>query len=353
MRVRSKFLPTPQPSAVTRSASSLFSSTFAVDTPSVFSTLPRSGRIAWRARSRPCFAEPPAESPSTTNSSLVIDPGLVQSASLPGRLTRPAVGPLRTTSACAARLASRARADRMMRATIASAIDWLLFSQCSRPGPHQAVDRRHHFGIVEAILGLALELRLLDEHRQDAGHAFANVFGGERHALRRQVVRLDVIADRLAEPGAQAVLVRAARSGRDAVDVAAQVLVGRFGPLQDELDLDAVLFLERERRFVHRLGVPLGDDLLQVVDEAFFVLEHVLLAGGLVLERDLDAAMQVAGDLEPLADHLRVELDLRENLRVGLEEHRRAGAARRADLLQAAGRLALLEGHLGTDGRRA
>ena len=119
-------MPTPQPSAVTRSASSLFSSTFAVDTPSVFSTLPRSGRIAWRARSRPCFADPPAESPSTTNSSLVIDPGLVQSASLPGRLTRPAVGPLRTTSACAARLASRARADRMMRATIASAIDWLL-----------------------------------------------------------------------------------------------------------------------------------------------------------------------------------------------------------------------------------
>ena len=41
-----------------------------------------------------------------------------------------------------------------------------------------------------------------------------------------------------------------------------------------------------------------------------------------------------------------VEFDLREDLRIGLEEHRRAGAARRADLLQAAGRLALLEGHL-------
>ena len=92
-----------------------------------------------------------------------------------------------------------------------------------------------------------------DEHRQDAGQALADVFGGERHALGRQVVRLDVVADRLADAGAQAVLVRAADAGRDAVDVAAKVLVGRLGPLQHELDLDAVFFLERERRFVHRL----------------------------------------------------------------------------------------------------
>ena len=66
--------------------------------------------------------------------------------------------------------------------------------------------------------------------------AFANVFGGERHAFRRQVVRLDEVADRLAEAGAQPVLVRAARSGRDAVDVRAQVLVGAFRPLQHEIE---------------------------------------------------------------------------------------------------------------------
>ena len=33
-----------------------------------FSTLrifPLSGRIAWKRRSRPCFADPPADSPST------------------------------------------------------------------------------------------------------------------------------------------------------------------------------------------------------------------------------------------------------------------------------------------------
>ncbi len=117
----SKFLPRPHPSAVTRSESSLFSSTFASDALSVFNTLPRSGRIAWRARSRPCFADPPAESPSTMKISLPSLLELVQSLSLPGRLRRVDVALLRDTSACAARLASRARAARMMRATMASA----------------------------------------------------------------------------------------------------------------------------------------------------------------------------------------------------------------------------------------
>ena len=36
--------------------------------------LPRSGRIAWVARSRACLAEPPAESPSTMKSSVPVAP---------------------------------------------------------------------------------------------------------------------------------------------------------------------------------------------------------------------------------------------------------------------------------------
>ena len=49
----------------------------------VFRILPRSGITAWNSRLRACFAEPPAESPSTRNSS---DVGscFAQSASLPG-----------------------------------------------------------------------------------------------------------------------------------------------------------------------------------------------------------------------------------------------------------------------------
>ena len=39
---------------------------------SVFNTLPRNGKIAWNLRSRPCLAEPPAESPSTRKSSFFL-----------------------------------------------------------------------------------------------------------------------------------------------------------------------------------------------------------------------------------------------------------------------------------------
>src|SRR3954462_15199852 len=35
----------------------------------VFRILPRNGMMAWKSFSRACFAEPPAESPSTRNSS--------------------------------------------------------------------------------------------------------------------------------------------------------------------------------------------------------------------------------------------------------------------------------------------
>lgn len=38
---------------------------------SVLITFPRNGRIAWNVRSRPCLAEPPAESPSTKYSSFL------------------------------------------------------------------------------------------------------------------------------------------------------------------------------------------------------------------------------------------------------------------------------------------
>ncbi len=58
------------PRRIVVSQSTLGSSTLASGRPSVFITLPRSGRMACLVRPRPCFAEPPAESPSTTNSSL-------------------------------------------------------------------------------------------------------------------------------------------------------------------------------------------------------------------------------------------------------------------------------------------
>ena len=79
---------------------------------STFKIFPRIGKIAWNSRFRPCFAEPPAESPSTINNSHFSGSLEEQSANFPGRLLISNV-PLR-------RVISRARlaAIRALEATI-------------------------------------------------------------------------------------------------------------------------------------------------------------------------------------------------------------------------------------------
>ena len=124
----------PQPKALTRSVSSLLSSTLALPACSALSTLPRSGRIAWMSRSRPCLAEPPALSPSTMKSSENSGSVLSQSASLPGRLSRPLIAVLRRTCEAAARLASRARAAWITRLAMASPTLLFLSRKFSRLG---------------------------------------------------------------------------------------------------------------------------------------------------------------------------------------------------------------------------
>ena len=101
---------------------------------------------------------------------------------------------------------------------------------------NDAVHGRQHLGVVQAVLGLSLKLRLLDEEAEERGHPFADVFSGEGDAFRREIVRVDEVAHRLADARAQAILVRAAGAGGNAVDVRAHVLVGSLGPLNDEID---------------------------------------------------------------------------------------------------------------------
>ena len=77
-------MPTPMP--LIRETISALANILSKRARSVFSTLPRSGRIACVLLSRPDLAEPPAELPSTIYSSHLLGSRLLQSASLPGRL---------------------------------------------------------------------------------------------------------------------------------------------------------------------------------------------------------------------------------------------------------------------------
>ena len=104
--------------AETRSASSALVITLFKAKPSEFRIFPRSGSTAWVLLLRPCLAEPPAESPSTMNSSDSSRSVDLQSASFPGKLRRRCVTDFRFTSVAASREASRALADRTIRPTI-------------------------------------------------------------------------------------------------------------------------------------------------------------------------------------------------------------------------------------------
>src|ERR1041385_3800338 len=64
-----KSSPTPVPIAVIMVRISSFERILSIRAFWTLRILPRSGRIAWLLRSRACFAEPPAESPSTRNTS--------------------------------------------------------------------------------------------------------------------------------------------------------------------------------------------------------------------------------------------------------------------------------------------
>ena len=144
---------------------------------------------------------------NSSDSSRSVD---LQSASLPGRLSRRCVTDLRLTSAAASRDASRALAASTMRPTIWSAAVLLVLSQASSAGPHEVVDRGRHLRIVELLLGLPLEHRLAHEDRQDADDALADVLGGDVEALDLDLVRLHVVADGLDDAALEAALVRAA-----------------------------------------------------------------------------------------------------------------------------------------------
>ena len=111
-------------------------------------------------------------------SSLVIDPGCVQSDSLPGQRDaarrRPFAHHLllrRAAGLARARGENDARDDGFGNRLV-------VIEPVLERRPHHAVDRRQHLGIVQPILRLPLKLRLLDEDRQDAGHAL-------RECLRR------------------------------------------------------------------------------------------------------------------------------------------------------------------------
>ena len=140
--------------------------------------LPRSGRIAWVLRSRACLALPPAESPSTMNSSEPSAAVLVQSASLPGRRSF-FTAVLREIS-FSARRRSRSSARSIDEIEQPVGLQRIARQPVVERVLDGLLDDALRFGGGEAVLGLALEFRLAHEHREHHRGAHHDVFGGDR-----------------------------------------------------------------------------------------------------------------------------------------------------------------------------
>ena len=104
--------------------------------------------------------------------------------------------------------------------------------------PDETFHQRADLRVVELVLRLPLKHRVGMKHRQDGDDPFANVVGRDRQALLFDVVDVHVILDGPCDGRPQTGFVGAAGPCADAVDVAADLLVGRLRPLEDELDAD-------------------------------------------------------------------------------------------------------------------
>ena len=196
-----------------------------------------------------------------------------------------------------------------------------------------------------------------DEDAEHADDALADVLGRERDALRRRGR-----ASRCS-CGSPCRRRRAGRSRacrptpvRDAVDVAAKVLVGRLGPLQDAARCCGAVLAWRART------APRAPACAPRSATIFFRKSRMpsscwkvsLLAGDLVVEGDLQALVDVAGDLEALADRApgRTRSSGRSSGRAGSRSSCRCRAPA-PSFFERAGRLALLERPSPTRRRRA
>ncbi len=205
--------------------------------------------------------------------------------------------------------------------------------------------------VAELRLGLALELRLRQLHRDDRGQALADVVAGEALVgvlavgLRglEQVLVLGVGVDRAGQRRAEALLVGAALVGVDGVGERVDRLVVTGVPLHRELGLDAgALGVQRDDGLVDRILA--GVEVLDEVDEPAGVTVGDLegLLGTLVPQADRQPLVQEGHLLQPAGEGLVLVVGRLEDRVVGPEGDGRTGLPRGGTLGQRRGRTGVL-----------
>ena len=150
--------------------------------------------MAWFRRSRPCLAEPPAESPSTMYSSLRAGSRSWQSASLPGRAMPSSALADDQVPGLPRGLAGAGGGDALL--DDPAPIRRVLLEVLDDSVGHDGLDDALDVGIAQLGLRLALELRIGELDADDRGQPFSDVivplgwsFSDSTLALRAQSLR--------------------------------------------------------------------------------------------------------------------------------------------------------------------
>ena len=306
---------------------------------------PRSGRIACVVRSRACFAEPPAESPSTMKSSA--DCGILDRAV--GQLAGKRRVLERALASCQlARLArglSRVARGDGLRDDLAG-LGLVLLEELSQPLVDDSLDETRDSGVAELGLRLAFELRVAELDRDDRGKTLAGVLALEVVVLLlEQAFAARVLVERPRQRRPEPLQMRATLGRVDVVRKREHGLHVRVVPLHRDLDRALVaLALEVDDVLVD--GVLRLVDVRDEVADPALVEELVrLTARALVAQHDAETTGEESGLAEALQQRCRIVIRLVEHLGVGEERDGRPGLvlAGDADRLHLACRIATSE----------
>ena len=201
------------------------------------------------------------------------------------------------------------------------------------PVVHQRFDDSLHLAVAELGLGLSLELRLRHLHADDRRQPLAHVLALQRfRVLLEEAVGDGIGIDRAGEGGLEADQMGAALDRVDVVGEGVHALGVALVPLERDLDLEAVARAVE----IDDIGVNRRLRLVQVLDErddAAFVQELVRLLITLVVDGDVQTAVQERQLAQPLREDVEAEVHGLEDERVRLEGDPRAALVRDSRLL--------------------